>query len=88
MDVFDVSLEHGCWGVHCSFAGRSYGKDCSDLYQFFRDVCSTCLLNDGPTLLGGDGEVVQIDESLFINKVKVCLQYNQTLVFTDNSSFL
>ena len=47
-------------------------KTAMDYYQFFRDVCSTRLLNDGPTLLGGDGVVVQIDESLFVHKVKVC----------------
>ena len=54
-------------------------KTAVDVYQFLRDVCSTRLLSDGPTLLGGDGVVVQIDESLFIHKVKVCLQYNQSL---------
>ena len=49
-------------------------KTAVDAYQFFRDVCSTRLLNDGPILLGGEGVVVQIDESLFVHKVKVCLQ--------------
>ena len=58
------------------------------VYQFFRDVCLTHLLNDGPTLLGGDGVVVQIDESLFIHKVKVCLQYNRLVMINGNLSFL
>ncbi len=42
-----------------------------DVYQFCRDVCSTRLLSDGPTMLGGNGVVVQIDESLFVHKCKV-----------------
>ena len=42
-----------------------------DVYQFCRDVCSTRLINDGPTMLGGDGVVVQIDELLFVHKYKV-----------------
>ena len=54
-------------------------KTAVDVYQFLRDVCSTRLLSDGPALLGGDVVVVQIDESLFVHKVKVCLQYNQSL---------
>ena len=46
-------------------------KTAIDFYQFFCDVCTTRLLNDGPILLGGDGIVVQIDKSLFVHKVKV-----------------
>jgi len=48
-------------------------KRCIDVYQFFRDVCSTKLLA-APIILGGPGVVVQIDEFLFVHtrKVKSC----------------
>ena len=39
-------------------------------YQYFRDVCSTKLLQ-APILLGGPGVIVQIDESLYRHKPKV-----------------
>ena len=35
------------------------------------DVCSTRLINGGPTMLGEKGVVVQIDELLFVHKCKV-----------------
>eukprot|EP00731_Ephydatia_muelleri_P023120 Em0015g703a len=41
-----------------------------DVYQWLREVCSTRLINDGPVMLGGNGVVVQIDESLFKHKPK------------------
>ena len=45
-------------------------------YQYFRDICSwRLLLHDSPLLLGGPGVVVQIDESLFCHKTKVCGLY-------------
>ncbi len=34
------------------------------------EVCSQRLINDGPTLLGGRGKIVQIDESCFRHKPK------------------
>ena len=34
-----------------------------DVYQWFREVCSTTLLNT-PIVLGGNGVIVEIDESL------------------------
>ena len=41
-------------------------------YQYLRDICSWRLMNvDSPLLLGGQGVVVQIDESLFRHKPKV-----------------
>ena len=43
-----------------------------DVYQLFREVCSTKLLQT-PIVLGGAGIVVQIDESLFRHKPKVDL---------------
>ena len=41
-----------------------------DIYQWFREVCTTKLLQT-PIVLGGPGVVVQIDESLFRHKPKV-----------------
>ena len=41
-----------------------------NVYQWLREVCSTKLLQI-PTILGGQGTVVQIDESLFRHKPKV-----------------
>ena len=49
------------------------GRDTAiDAYQWFREVCTTKLLQT-PIRLGGPGKVVQIDESLFRHKPKVCL---------------
>ena len=46
-------------------------------YQYLRDICSWRLTTvDAPLLLGGQGVVVQIDESLFRHKPKVdCIDY-------------
>ena len=41
-----------------------------DIYQWFREVCTTKLLQTS-IVLGGPGVVVQIDESLFRHKPKV-----------------
>ena len=46
-----------------------------DVLQWFRDVCSTKLLQS-PIVLGGTGIVVQIDESLFRHKPKVLILIN------------
>ena len=72
MDLPAIPLEHG-WGV-CIAALQAEISEVTavDVYQFCRDVCSTRLINDGPTMLGGNGVVVQIDESLFVHKCKVC----------------
>ena len=48
-----------------------------DVYQWLREVCSTRLINDGPVMLGGNGVVVQIDESLFKHKPKVLVVQNK-----------
>ena len=40
------------------------------VYQWLREVCSTKLLGL-PMKLGGDGVIVQVDESLFRHKPKV-----------------
>ena len=46
-------------------------KTAIQIYQYCRDICSWRLLNhDAPLLLGGQGVVVQIDESLFRHKPK------------------
>jgi transposase-like protein len=42
-----------------------------DMYLWFREVCSAKLLQN-PIVLGGPGVIVQIDESLFRHKPKVC----------------
>ena len=41
------------------------------MYQWLREVCSTALIQQS-IILGGPGKVVQIDESMFKNKPKVC----------------
>ena len=41
-----------------------------NVYQWLREVCSECLLRDGPPLLGGPRKVVQVDESCFRHKPK------------------
>ena len=47
-------------------------KSAIQSYQYMRDICSWRLLNrDAPLMLGGQGVVVQIDESLFRHKPKV-----------------
>lgn len=44
-------------------------------YQYLRDICSWRLTSlDAPLLLGGEGVVIQIDESLFRHKPKVLMQ--------------
>ena len=35
-----------------------------DVYQWFREVCSTRFINDGPVMLGSSGVIVQIYESI------------------------
>ena len=54
-------------------------------YQYLRDVCSWRLTSvDSPLLLGGQGVVVQIDESLFRHKPKVNIEGSeQLLTFCD-----
>ena len=46
-------------------------RNAIDMYQWLREVCSTRLLQDPPIVLGGQGAVLQIDESLFRHKPKV-----------------
>ena len=44
------------------------------VYQWLREVCSTKLIQTR-IQLGGNGAIVQIDESLFRHKPKVCWNY-------------
>ena len=46
-----------------------------DMYQWLREVCSTRLLRDPPIVLGGEGVIVEIDESLFRHKPKVFYRF-------------
>jgi len=49
-------------------------------YQYLRDICSWRLVNrDAPILLGGPGQIVQIDESLFRHKPKVYMFLSYTM---------
>ena len=43
-----------------------------DIFQWFHEVCTTKLLQ-APIVLGGEGIVVHIDESLFRHKSKVII---------------
>ena len=43
---------------------RASRKATIDIFQWLREVCSTRLMQQ-PIKLGGQGKVVQIDESLF-----------------------
>ena len=49
---------------------RASRKAAIDIFQWLREVCSTRLMQQ-PIKLGGQGKVVQIDESLFKHKPKV-----------------
>ena len=42
-----------------------------DVYQWLREICSSALLRAPQIVLGGQGVVVHIDESLFRHKPKV-----------------
>ena len=69
-------------GTAHAFLGKavpSYicGEECEvdknsacNAYRWFREVCSTKLLQTSITI-GGSGSVVQVDESLFRHKPKV-----------------
>ena len=43
-----------------------------DVYQWLREICSSSLIYRPQIVLGGPGVVVQIDESVFCHKPKVC----------------
>ena len=51
-----------------------------DVFQWFREVCSTKLLQT-PLVLGGAGVVVQIDESLFRHKPKAQVSFITAVVW-------
>ena len=55
-----------------------------DVYQWFREVCTTTLLNT-PIVLGGNGVIVEIGESLYLAQPDFhrCHQhYKTTLYYT------
>ena len=43
-----------------------------NVYQWCRDICSWSLINGPDIKLGGSGQIVQIDESIFTYEGKVC----------------
>jgi len=43
-----------------------------NIYQWCQDLCSWTLLNGPDIKLGGPGQIVQIDESVFTHQGKVC----------------
>lgn len=43
-----------------------------NVYQWCKDICSWSLINGPDIKLGGPGQIVQIDESLFTHQGKVC----------------
>ena len=55
-----------------------------DIYQWLWEVCTNKLLQ-APTMLGGPGVVVQIDEYLFKHKPKVGRKNGQAVVHPDIS---
>ena len=44
-----------------------------NIYQWCRDICSWKLINGPDIKLGGPGQVVQIDESVFSHQGKVAI---------------
>ena len=48
------------------------GKEMAiNVYQWCRDICSWTLVNGPSIKLGGPGQIVQIDESVFTHQGKV-----------------
>ena len=44
-----------------------------DIYQWLKEICTTKLLQ-APIMFGGTSVIVQINESLFRHKPKVCIK--------------
>ena len=66
-----------CWSRECPVTDAHWDAEVSlkmaiDAYQWFREVCTTHLLQT-PIILGGPGVIVQIDESLFRHKPKIAI---------------
>ena len=63
-----------------------------DVYQWLREICSWRLINHDDLTLGGTGPIhtntVQIDESCFSHKPKVCTQCSNFLVLLIRFWFL
>ena len=59
-----------------------------DIYQWLREICTEKLLQ-APIVLGGAGTIVQIDESLYRHKPKVCTRtmvdfFNLFIIYIKN----
>ena len=69
--------------VYSWATGRAVGEATKDvkigtkmginIYQWCRDMCSWKLINGPPIMLGGQGAIVQIDESVFTHQGKVII---------------
>ena len=69
--------------VYSWATGRAVGEATKDvkigtkmginIYQWCRDMCSWKLINGPPIMLGGQGAIVQIDESVFTHQGKVTI---------------
>ena len=67
---------NGCWWVNeypvtkLACEAKITENTACTIYQWFREMCSTHLLNT-QIILGGPGIIVQVDESQFKHKPKV-----------------
>ena len=69
--VHDVFMGYWRWSYK-STQGSKVGKKMGiNIFQWCRDMCSWTLINDPPIRLGGQGSIVQIDESAFTHQGKV-----------------
>ena len=61
-----------CWVRQYSVTDTVQENSAMQVIQYLRDICSWRLLNtDAPLMLGDQGVIAQIDESLFRHKPKV-----------------
>ena len=61
-----------CWVRQYSVTDTVQENSAVQVHQYLRDICSWRLLNtDAPLMLGDQGVIAQIDESLFRHKPKV-----------------
>ena len=83
-----ASLSPSGWSLSTGGQSSTLSLDCMDeaevdkrsaidIYQWLREVCTTRLLRDLPIVLGGQGVIVEVDESLFRHKeANVIIHYS------------